>query len=130
MVNLFHFYNFALKVTSLLSPNFLFSSVFSLYTFSVPFSSDLICCQVPHFYMGYYASFYILCTKYFSAFFHISFLSMLVISHCKVFYSNILSIRIINLNFTFIFSGVLLKKNVVGLFRLVCQIQLLTLRRP
>ena len=131
MVNLkFHFYYFALKVSSLMSPNFFFS-------FSVPsiilvhlFSSGLVCCQVPHFHMGYYTSFYIFCMKYFSTFSHMSSLSTLIISHCEVFHPNIFSIRIINLNFTFIFSGVLLKRNMLELSRQVCETQPLTLRRP
>ena len=132
MVNLkFHFYYFALKITSLISLNFLFSfSVPTIILVHLFFLSDLICCRVLYFHRGYYASSYIFCMKYFSAFSHISSLSMLVISHCEVFYSNIFLIRIINLNFTFIFSGVLLKRNMLELSRQVCQTQPPTLRRP
>ena len=130
MVNLkFHLYYFALKITSLLSPNFPFPfnvlSIFFVHPFHLISFAVKSCI-----FMGYYASSYIFCVKLFSAFSHISFSSMLVISHCEVFYSNILSIRIINLNFTFIFSGVPLKENVLELFRQVCQTQPLTLRRP
>ena len=133
MVNLkFHFYYFALKIISLTSINLPFCFQCSPCNFMLCLLYDLICCLVLHSHTGYYAPSYIFCIKYLSTFSHISSSSKLIILHCWVSYSNnfFLLIRIINLDFTFIFSGVSLKRSMPELSGQVYQTQPLTLGKP
>ena len=81
--------------------------------------------------MGYYAPSYIFCIKYLSAFSHISSSSILVMLLCWVSYSHNFSFnRDYYLDFTLIFSGVPLKRNMPEISRQVCQTQPLTLGKP
>ena len=75
----FHFYYFALKITSLIPTNLLFVTLFNL-TLCLLYS--LIYCLVLHSHTGYYTPSYIFCLKYLSTFSHISPSSMLIILHC------------------------------------------------
>ena len=52
--------------------------------------------------------------KYFSAFPHLSLSRMVIIPCYELFYAITFSIRVINLNFISISSGILLKRNMLG----------------
>ena len=133
MVNLkFHFYYFALKVTSLLSSNLLFFNILSITQVHLFLCLTFACGLVLHFHTGYYALSYIFCAKYFSAFPHIPFSSIVIIPHCnyELFYAITFLIRVTNLNFISISSGVLPKRSMLESFRPVYQIQPLISRRP
>ena len=116
MVNLkFSFFTILLlKVTSLLSPTLPFSfNFFSMSSvhlfchrtftswFSPAFSHGLLCTVL-----------FIPCAKYFSAFPHIPFSSLVIIPHCELFYAITFPIRETNLNFHLLFPVEFLSRGV------------------
>ena len=58
------------------------------------------------------------------------FSSTIIIQYCELFYAIMFLIKVANLNFISISSGVLPKKSMLGSFKLVYQTQLLISGRP
>ena len=128
MVNLkFHFYYFALKITSLIPSNFLF--VLSVIL-TLCLLYGLIYCLVLHSHMGYYTPSYVFCVKYLHIFSCIILEYINYFTLLSILLKYFLSIRIINLDLTFIFSGVPLKKSMPELCRHPYQTQPLTSGKP